>query len=129
MFVPKWAAALREHVDQHGYEGRDKLFRFARRTVQKAHTAAVIAASLPSYTIHDHRHTAAVTLARAGLPLNLLQKQLGHRSIKQTMRYAEFHPDYGDMAGYMDRAGAVLGLGSGYQSGTQSESAEIDETL
>jgi integrase len=63
---------------------------------------------LPHYTIHDHRHSAAVALARAGMPLNLLQRQLGHKDISQTMQYAEFHPQYGDVAMYLDAAGRTL---------------------
>ena len=54
--------------------------------------------------------TAAVALARAGIPLNLLQRQLGHKHITMTMRYAEFHPDYSDAAIYFDRVGARFGL-------------------
>ena len=75
-------------------------------------------AGIHGYTIHGHRHTAAVHLARAGLPLNLLMRQLGHSTIKMTMRYAAFHPAYSDMEEYFDRVGETLGLGaSGNRSG------------
>ena len=50
----------------------------------------------------------AVALARAGMPLNLLQRQLDHKDITQTMQYAEFHPQYGDVSTYMDKVGREL---------------------
>ncbi|MBT6373465.1 MAG: tyrosine-type recombinase/integrase, partial [Gemmatimonadales bacterium] len=49
-------------------------------------------------------------LARAGMPLHLLQGQLGHKNIAMTMRYAKFHPDYADVAAYFDRVAVTLGL-------------------
>ena len=39
------------------------------------------------------------------MPLNLLQRQLGHKDIQQTMQYAEFQPQYGDVGMYMDSVG------------------------
>ena len=81
-----------------------------RRTVQKEHGRACGIAGIHNYTIHDHRHTAAVHLARAGLPLQLLQKQLGHATISQTMRYADFHPQYSDLGAYFEKVEESLGL-------------------
>ena len=31
----------------------------------------------------------------------LLMRQLGHSTIKMTMRYAAFHPEYSDVKGYL----------------------------
>jgi hypothetical protein len=45
------------------------------------------------------------------MPLHLLQQQLGHANISQTMRYARFHPDYSDVARYFERVEEGLGLG------------------
>jgi integrase len=105
-FVPLWLAReLEAYIEQYGIAARTRLFRFKRRTVQKWHGRAVRNAGLQHYTIHDHRHTAAVSLARSGMPLPLLQRQLGHKDIQQTMQYAEFHPQYGDMGMYMDQVG------------------------
>jgi hypothetical protein len=67
---------------------------------------------IADYTIHDHRHTAAVHLAKAGMPLHLLQRQLGHKHITMTMRHAAFHPNYNDVAGYFDRVEQAFGLGA-----------------
>jgi len=121
VFVPEWAAeAVLAHVEEHDLSGTDPLFFIDRRTVQAEHNRACKLAGIPDYTIHDHRHTAAVHLARAGMPLHLLQQQLGHKHIEMTMKYARFHPDYSDVAGYFDRVGARLGLSDEAPDGASS---------
>lgn len=124
-FIPTWAVdALQDHIEAHDRDGADRVFQIPRRTVQKEHDTARKRIGRPDYTIHDHRHTAAVQLAKSGLPLNLLQKQLGHSDISQTMRYAEFHPSYGDVAPFFERMGERLGLAeSGDKSGDTEDSA------
>jgi hypothetical protein len=37
------------------------------------------------------------------MPLHLLQQQLGHASITQTMEYAKFNPDYTDVVRYFEK--------------------------
>lgn len=114
VFVPRWMAhELREHVRRHDLKGRDRLFTIGRRIVQREHVRACDEADIVDYTIHDHRHTAAVHLARAGLPLHLLQQQLGHKHVDVTMKYARFHPDYSDVGPYFDRAAERLGVANG----------------
>ncbi len=79
------------------------------------------------YTLHDHRHTAAVYLARAGMPLPQLAQQLGHATIAMTMRYARFHADYADVGRYFDRVAHALGRESAparVQSSMQSGRAD-----
>ncbi len=44
------------------------------------------------------------------MPLNLLQRQPGHKHITMTMRYAQFHPDYSDTAVYFERVGERFGV-------------------
>ena len=113
VFIPMWAAdALRTQVEEHQLSGTDRLFTMPRRTTQKEHSRACTQAGIHGYTIHDHRHTAAVHLARSGMPLNLLKQQLGHATIAMTMRYAAFHPDYSDVGTYFDRVAKTLGLGA-----------------
>ena len=65
------------------------------------------------------------------MPLNLLMRQLGHATIKMTMRHAAFHPDYSDMEEYFDRVGETLGLGApGNRSGnTPPKGVRERETL
>ena len=126
VFVPRWVSeALRAHIDELGLSGTDRLFTIPRRTVQKEHNRACKIAGIPDYTIHDHRHTAAVHLAKAGMPLNLLQQQLGHVRIDMTMRYSRFHPDYNDVSTYFDRVEQSLGVASStYSSAYTPEQAE-----
>lgn len=44
------------------------------------------------------------------MPLHRLQQQLGHSNVEQTMRYAKFNPEYGDVGKYFDRVGENLGM-------------------
>ena len=71
-------------------------------TVLEGMASACAKVGIHGYTIHDHRHTAAVHLARSGMPLGLLQNQLGHATIAMTMKYATFHPKYADVGTYFD---------------------------
>jgi integrase len=118
VFVPGWAAeAVERHVEEHTLAGTETIFTIKRRVVQSEHTRTCKLAGIHEYTIHDHRHTAAVALARAGMPLHLLQRQLGHKNIAMTMRYATFNPEYGDVSRYFDRVSDRFGLASGNTSG------------
>jgi hypothetical protein len=65
---------------------------------------------LHEYTIHDHRHTAAVALARAGMPLHILRKLPGHKHVEMTKKCAAFHPGYNEVAPHFERMGRMLGL-------------------
>lgn len=49
-------------------------------------------AGLEDVTIHSLRHTYAVHMARAGMPLPTLMDRLGHAKIETTMRYARYRP-------------------------------------
>jgi integrase len=111
VYLPTWVVELlQKHIDEHGLSGQDQVFTIHRRTVQAEHKRACGIAGIYGYTIHDHRHTAAVHLARAGMPIPLLQQQLGHTNLDQTMKYARFHPEYGDVADYFSRVADSLGI-------------------
>lgn len=121
--VPDWVArVLRRHVEERELGPSDPLFDIPRRTVQKEHRRAcdelekreVLGTNsrTEGYTIHDHRHTAAVHLARAEMPLDLLQGQLGHSTLSETMKYAKYHPTYSHRRPYLDRMEAELGFDS-----------------
>ena len=118
---------LAEWIERWGLSGTDRLVWVARRTIQKEHTRACGLANIHDYTIHDHRHTAAVHLVRVGMPLPILQRQLGHKHIATTMKYAAFHPDYNDVRIYFDRVEANFGLIRGTTSGTTPESESVRE--
>lgn len=57
--------------------------------------------------LHDLRHYYASTLVAAGVPLNIVQRQLGHESIQTTVnRYSHLQPDHLAVAA----AAASLGM-------------------
>lgn len=110
IFVPSWVAdELQEEIERRDLDGGSRLFTIPRRTVQKEHNKAAEAAGHSDYTVHDHRHTAAVLMAQAGMPLDRIRDQLGHGQIEQTMRYARYHPNYNDVAPYFEKIEERLG--------------------
>jgi integrase len=118
VFVPGWVAQeLKAWIDRWSLSGTDRLFWIPRRTTQKEHSRACGMAGVHDYTIHDHRHTFAVQHAKAGMPLHLLQQQLGHKHISTTMRYAKYHPEYGEVSVYFKRVEASFGLNRGPHPG------------
>jgi integrase len=66
-----------------------------RWTCSDLHREAVIAAKLERrYPMKNSRHTWAVGQARAGVPVHIIQRQLGHSSPKLTLdTYGRFMPD------------------------------------
>lgn len=64
-------------------------------SMKKAFQRAAIRAGLPDVTPHVLRHTAAVWMAEAGVPMTEISQYLGHSSVRVTERvYARFSPDY-----------------------------------
>jgi len=61
------------------------------------------------------------------MPLHLLQQQLGHANINQTMPYARFHPDYSDVGEYFDRVALRFGLSSGHELEYSADPVENSE--
>lgn len=68
--------------------------------------ALVTGLGLPSLTRHGLRHTGATWLADAGVPLHVLQRILGHKSIDTTRGY--LHPDMRHLASAGELANAFL---------------------
>lgn len=52
-------------------------------------------AKLKRFGLHILRHSFAVGLARAGVPIRILQQLLGHGSLRMTEVYLRFYPDEG----------------------------------
>ena len=50
-------------------------------------------AGTPRVHAHPFRHTRATDLAEAGMPLDALQRQLGHRHLETTMVYTHVRPE------------------------------------
>lgn len=64
-------------------------------SVKKAFARAARRAGLAGVTPHVLRHTAAVWMAEAGVPMPQIAQYLGHRDDRITQRvYARFSPDY-----------------------------------
>jgi integrase len=71
------------------------------------HYDACTAAKLPRSTLHDHRHTYAVTLRQRGVADVLIARQLGHHDTVLVARnYGRFTPDASDYFAALDRQGA-----------------------
>jgi integrase len=50
--------------------------------------------ALPQLRLHDLRHTHATTLLRAGMPVHIVSKRLGHKNVTLTLNtYADVIPD------------------------------------
>ncbi len=129
VFIPPWAAdALRNEIADRGLSGTDPIFTIPYDTVYDEHKRACKLASIHAYTIHDHRHTAAVSLCRAGMPLNMVQQQLGHKTIAMTMRYARFNTAYSDARPYLDRVAETYGLTGDSSGYTPAEAPEEAKT-
>jgi integrase len=62
--------------------------------VQKSFDSACRRAGIYDFRFHDLRHTCASWMVMAGADLESVQKQLGHTSIKTTMRYAHSAPGH-----------------------------------
>jgi integrase len=73
------------------------------KNVQKSFGSACRRAGVYDFRFHDLRHTCASWMVMAGADLVAVQKQLGHSSIKTTMRYAHLAP------GHMKKAINLIG--------------------
>jgi integrase len=63
--------------------------------IKKGFAAAVEKAGLKNVSPHTIRHTSAVILAEAGVPMSRIAAYLGHTSTAVTERvYAKFHPEH-----------------------------------
>jgi len=71
---------------------RGRLFRCHRSTVFRYFKARAQEAGLPTHLSHPHvlRHTRAVELLRAGVPVSIVQELLGHASLTTTALYLRF---------------------------------------
>ncbi|HLQ23575.1 MAG TPA: tyrosine-type recombinase/integrase, partial [Gemmatimonadales bacterium] len=70
----------------------ERLFRgISRRAAGDVHRERLKALGLPHHHLHDSRHHWAVRMVRAGMPLELVARQLGHRDVVMVARvYGRF---------------------------------------
>lgn len=91
-----------------------------RNNVNRSWASALRRAGIMDFKFHDLRHTCASWLVMAGASLVVVQKQLGHASIKTTMRYAHLAPGHmkaainligsREVKGKTGKTGSVLGV-------------------
>ena len=62
------------------------------RTLRRAWEDIRDKTGLSDVRFHDLRHTYAVHMAKAGMPIVELQQRLGHANITMTQRYAVYAP-------------------------------------
>jgi site-specific recombinase XerD len=95
---------LARHVAHLRPVPTDLLWPWTRQHVWKWLHDAMQAAGVPAERCHPHswRHGLAVNLIRQGVPMPIVQQQLGHASITTTAGYAQFT--------ILDRIGALKGV-------------------
>lgn len=83
------------HTTRWLFEGGDPHRHLHLQSAQRAFTSAKRRAGVEKIGgIHSLRHAYATHQLQAGMRIDQLQRQLGHRSIHSTLRYAHWVPDY-----------------------------------
>ncbi|MGR3742151.1 tyrosine-type recombinase/integrase [Companilactobacillus sp. DQM5] len=78
-----------DFIFRYSFYKRNKGNVLRSRAVDGAFTRITKNAELPKITIHGLRHSHAIIMREAGIPLEDIQAQLGHTSIKSTQIYAK----------------------------------------
>ncbi|MFH1823770.1 MAG: tyrosine-type recombinase/integrase [Candidatus Firestonebacteria bacterium] len=68
--------------------------RYSRNGVRTAFGTALSNAGIDNFRFHDLRHTFASHLVMSGVDIVTVQKLLGHKDIKMTMRYSHLAPKF-----------------------------------
>jgi integrase len=87
IFLSPDALGLLAELPRHGP------FVFNGRNRRKLFERALDEAGIKNFRWHDLRHTHATWLRQAGAALEIVQRSLGHKSIKTTQRYAHVADD------------------------------------
>ncbi len=120
-------ALLRGWIAAEELEPQDRLFPgVTERRLQAAWTQIREAAKIADVRFHDLRHSYAVQMTKAGMPLVELKNRLGHSSIEQTDRYAAYIPPIAST--HTKQALENMGLGEIPTPATTGE-AETPETV
>ena len=87
---PEAETALRILGERSGYQGRVMVDREGRpiRTMGKWFWGTLHLAGITNFRRHDLRHNLGSLLVQNGVPLQKVQKVLGHKDLKSTLRYA-----------------------------------------
>jgi integrase len=109
----QWRGEVPGYVFDDGYGGRQG-GQMARKRFDRAQRAA----GVPRITCHSLRHTGATALARAGMPVRVLQDRRGHASPVITQMVYSHHLVQ-DQAPHADAfASRIIGNPSGVKRGT-----------
>ena len=74
-----------------------------------AHNRACETLGIKGYWLRDSRHTFAVNASKAGIPAELIAKQLGHADTQMVNKvYSRFAPSHAEMAKMFERADARI---------------------
>lgn len=97
------AAARELRISDNGLRKRlaaaDKTVTTNRaKYIRSAWLGALRRAGIEDFRFHDLRHTCGTWLRHQGVPLEVIQKILGHADIRTTMRYAHHGPSEKDEA-------------------------------
>ena len=86
----RFESNLKRYIKKNGLKPEDRLFNISDRQVRNLVKKYARKAGIPDPDrVHPHmlRHTCATLLRRKGVPLRIIQKILGHASIKTTEIY------------------------------------------
>jgi len=86
----RFESNLKRYIRKNGLKPEDRLFNITDRQVRNLIKKYAKKAGIPNpERVHPHmlRHTCATLLRRKGVPLRIVQKILGHSSIKTTEIY------------------------------------------
>ena len=110
----------------------ERLFRgISRWDATEAHRERCRALGFTDYRLHDSRHHWAVRMVRAGMPLELVARQLGHHDVVMVAKvYGRFTPNHEERDRWEQAAAALDkqkwgGLGS--TAGSTPEAPGCDE--
>jgi site-specific recombinase XerD len=121
---PEAEAALRVLGERSGYKGRVMVDSegSAIRTMGKWFWSTLRLAAIKSFRRHDLRHNLGSLLVQNGVPLQKVQKVLGHKDLKSTLRYAHLSNADGI------QAASVLGRVRPSTTATGADSAHSTDT-
>ena len=89
---PDLLGYLSRHARWHRFQPADRYWPWCVRHAHGLIARAMLAAGVPRERAHPHaiRHGHAIAAVKAGVPLAILQAQLGHSSIQTTAIYLQF---------------------------------------
>lgn len=92
--VREWVAFRAELAPEHAFVWLSLAYEPSARNPMRWRRFEMLAHDLGSgWEFRRMRHTYATEMLRAGMPIALVQRSMGHHSIEQTLAYAKILPD------------------------------------